>query len=163
VQVATKLVKLFMTLACGRQLRWILIAAFTTTECAQAKLIDITLGQLVKDSAFIAYGHSESTGNIVVFEPLSRLKGSPTRFSGRLEICNTPQDSESYDLRQIHGNYIFFAVQDDKCLRPVHGISSIIVVENNMARTAAISDQPRLSRLASLLHRVRALVKQQPQ
>jgi hypothetical protein len=140
--------------------------AFTCCAIASAKLIDTGLGDLVRQSDFVAYGHSKMNpksppsldSSTVAFEPIVVLKVPKERNVSAITLCNTPIDTETYDLTKIKGNYIVFAAKRELCFRPVHGIGSIIMVDEKRARTLAIADEPDSQPIDAFIAKIRSLV-----
>jgi hypothetical protein len=156
---------------CPRQLALLLSLAIAVLCCrlANAKLIDITLSELVEGSDLIVYGQTAQRGSaesatdtsIVWFEPIAILKGSGLAKTQRLPICNTSNDVEAHDLSKFPGKYIVFAKSGDRCSGPIHGISSVIRVDGGIASTISIVDQPAKQARSTFLKKVRALVDAQ--
>lgn len=122
---------------------------------AHARLLDIKLADLVKKSELIAYGETTttvSTPSRVSFRPREILKGKPP--SGEIVLCNEPHNVESYDLRTMKVPYVVFAANEGDCYRPVHGASSIIEVDDGIARTVSIIDQPDGQPLQTFLEKI---------
>jgi hypothetical protein len=140
-----------------------------TWGMAVAKLTNITLAELVRSSMLIAYGrtvqsspHAAKTGaGMVLFEPSSILKGKSLVRGNRLALCNTPDDIESYNLREIGGSYLVFARKSGDCFLPIHGLRSVVVVEKDQAATGNIKDEPEEQPIVALLGTVRKLADAQ--
>lgn len=124
---------------------------------AQARLLDIKLADLVEKSDFIAFGESTSTTSTpsrVSFRPKQVLKGKAAVNGGEIILCNEPDNIESYDLRTMKGAYVVFAAPKNDCYQPVHGASSIIEVEDGIARTVSIIDQPSSQPLHTFFEKI---------
>jgi hypothetical protein len=58
----------------------------------------------------------------------------------------------------LTGRYLIFATAAARCYKPVHGLISIVVVQDGAARTAAIAEEPDTQPIAALLDRIRRLI-----
>jgi hypothetical protein len=127
---------------------------------ANARLLDITLSELVQRSTFIAVGRTEGqqSNNVVNFAPSRVLKG---KRSSHIHLCNSPDDSEAHDLSKLRGNYLVFAQASEGCFQPVHGISSVLIFDGDSVTTVAIADQPAKQSVSSLIEKVQELIESQ--
>ena len=133
---------------------------------AEAKLIAIQLEELVRQSAFIAYGktvHQYEPGgdSTVLFAPAQILKGA-AGINRPIRLCNSPRDVESFDLRKVSADYVVFAAPSGPCFRPIYGISSVIQVESQVAKTLSIAGEPESQPLEVFVSKIRLIVKAQP-
>jgi hypothetical protein len=126
---------------------------------ATAKLVDMKLSELVALSEVIVYGRVTSPDKgaegTITFVAERVLKGAAVHKGMSVAICNAVDDSESLDLRAVHKRLVVFAKPDGPCFRPVHGISSTIIVSKGVAATAAIVDQPSQQPLSDFLEKIR--------
>jgi hypothetical protein len=128
---------------------------------ATARLLDITLAELVARSDVIVYGvvvnEPESKSHAVVVVPKAVLKGNIRANEDAFVVCNVVGDSESIDLNSVRRPLVVFAKRTPECLVPVHGITSTIVVRDGIAATAAIVDQPSRQSVADFLEKVKQI------
>lgn len=133
---------------------------------ALARVIDITLKELVQRSSYIAYGRSvisvangfHEDSKKVRFQPISVLKGKRLADDQKVTICNDPHDVESYDLRVIDQPYVVFARTTDECHLPIQRLRSVVKVDGDTALTRNIADQPETQSLSVFLKKVESLV-----
>jgi hypothetical protein len=153
----------------GRRVGLFSLAILLVSGSSLAKLVYITLEELVQTSVLIAYGKSavDADGSsargytVVLFEPSVVLKGVASAKDARIPICNDPDDVETYDLRSVRGPYIVFAMLSESCYAPVRGIRSVVLVNDAMALTGNIEGQPRSQAVTVFLEKVRALISSQ--
>jgi hypothetical protein len=128
-----------------------------------AKVIDITLAELVQKSELVACGRTAKPAkkraeSTVLFSPITVLKGQQIVRDQKIYLCKMPASSESYDLSTIEEDYIVFASLDGRCYRPVHWISSIIMAKDDLVKTSAIADQPEYQALSDFIQKIQDLV-----
>jgi hypothetical protein len=142
-----------------------LFGLLVVSTAVSAKVMDITLAELVKKSEVIYYGHSIVTStsvqkeykDTILFKPISVLKGQGDKDQ-KIHLCKMAASSESYDLAAIKENYIVFAAKDGSCYRPVYLYKSVIKVEGDLAQTWGIDDQPENQPLSQFLEKIQFLV-----
>ena len=131
-------------------------------SAAMARLLDVSLSELVAQSDVIVYGvvvneNGKNQGTVAI-TPKTVLKGAKGEDEKRFIVCNIVGNTESLDLREVHQPVVVFAKKNEDCLMPVHGISSTIVVNKGLAATASIVDQPTQQSISEFLKRIRRIV-----
>jgi hypothetical protein len=129
---------------------------------AVARLIDITLPQLVGESTVIAYGHTvngaQHAPNTVMFEPIAILKGEAEVKGKAFIVCQTRITAENFELSKVKDAYILFASKEGACYSPVHAMASTILVVDDQAKVGAIIDQPEVQPVTEFLNKIQKLV-----
>jgi hypothetical protein len=141
----------------------VFVGIFALVSYVQAKLIGMTLRELVHSSEFVAYGHTlpdpTSGPSAVWFHPTEVLTSGSANLGERVLLCNAPQEVESYDLRMLSESYVVFANKDKGCYKPVRGIISVIQVDRGLAKTFNLIGQPPEQEIGKLLAETRTLIK----
>jgi hypothetical protein len=112
----------------------------------------------VSGATLIAHGRvaraSKGNSYYIQFEPLSILKGGAISEGKGLQICNDPNDVEAYDLSSADGTYIIFAIAAHGCYAPLHGVRSVIRIQDGAALTGNIEGQPETQLLSVFLRKI---------
>jgi hypothetical protein len=114
--------------------------------------------ELVEQASIIAIGQTtapvEADGSVVIFKSTTMLKGE-IGPQHTIRLCNKERGSEWFDLRDIRQTYVVFASRDGDCFAPVHGISSVILIEGRNVRTSSILDQPETQPVQAFVTKIR--------
>ena len=137
----------------------LIVGVFSICSVTFAMLPEITLAELVRTSDVVFVGRTASqtsTHYRVSVAPSQVIVGA---VGDRVQVCNSPQDVESRDLRTITVDYMLFARRVGDCLHPVHGRYSIVLFKKGIANTAAITGEPERQPVSALVRKVRRLVR----
>lgn len=136
---------------------WVAVMVWSA---ASAKLTNISLDELVSGATLIAHGRVvgalKSNSHYIQFQPLSILKGGAIGEGEDLQLCNDPTDVETYDLSSADGNYIIFAIAAQGCYAPLHGVRSVVRIQDGAALTGNIEGQPETQLLSVFLRKIAA-------
>lgn len=139
------------------------LALTISSGLAYAKVINVTLEDLVKKSDVIVYGHlnrvaigkSLSSPPAVNFDAQLVLKGRSIASVGVVSLCNIrTESSDRDDLSHLGGDFILFLSKKGQCLDLSHGYRSVIDVEQGNAVTGTIEDQAENQPLRAFLAKV---------
>lgn len=140
----------------------VVLAAASTLE---AKVVRTTLDELVEQSELVMYGvttHQEAQAerdqSIVWFKANSLLKAPKGLPGGDIPICEDSARRDTVNLREYSGAYVVFASMRGHCFSPVAGYKSLIPVNEGVARTLNIDEQPRTEPLEVFLAKIRKLL-----
>jgi hypothetical protein len=137
------------------------------SHAAFAKLFEIDLKDLVNESTLIALVRPigkapnpspESTRIAVSFKMISVLKGASLGKGDQIQLCNHPQEIESYNLEDIDEEFMVFAKPGAGCFQPILGYRSFVMMEGGVAVTGNIADQPERQGAGAFLKKVKSLI-----
>ncbi|HEU4878956.1 MAG TPA: hypothetical protein VFT21_05865 [Gemmatimonadaceae bacterium] len=136
------------------------------TSSLHAMVVRTTLGELVEQSELVMYGvtttHQDDQAardeSTVWFKSESLLKAPKGLPSGDIPICEDSARSDTINLREYPGSYVVFATKRGKCFAPVAGYKSLIPVNEGVARTLDIDEQPRTEPLDVFFAKIRKLL-----
>ena len=141
----------------------IVLAATSTLE---AKVVRTTLDELVEQSELVMYGvttihqvdQAARDESIVWFKAQSLLKAPKDLPSGDIPICEDSARRDTINLREYAGAYVVFATKRGHCFAPVAGYKSLIPINEGVARTLDIDEQPRTEPLDVFFAKIRKLL-----
>jgi hypothetical protein len=141
----------------------IVLAATNTID---AKVVRTTLDELVKQSELVMYGatiirqndQAGRDGTIVWFKVDTLLKAPKGLPGGDIPICEDSARTDTINVREYPGAYVVFASKRGQCFSPVAGYKSLIPVNDGIARTLDIDEQPRTEPLDVFFAKIRKLL-----
>jgi hypothetical protein len=140
---------------------WV-VAMFATCIPASARLIDMTLPEVVAKSSVIVYGHTlkgaKHPPNTVIFEPIRFIKGEKEVNGKAFLVCQKEIFPEGFDLSRLADNYVLLASREGNCFSPVHYMASTILVVNDQAEAGIIMGEPEFQPLEVFLSKILKLV-----
>jgi hypothetical protein len=135
----------------------------------EAKLLPISLEQLVREADVIFVGRVQGAGGPVDPESDFRvpfvveavLKGAASQ-DGRAYLCEYRPDSEWPILASLKTSHLIFAKRVGGCLILSSGSRSTIPIIEGVARTSAIAGQPLEQKSPAFEMKIHKLVTQRP-
>jgi hypothetical protein len=138
------------------------VTLLATCIPASARLVDMTLPEVVAKSSVIVYGHTLNDAkhppNTVMFEPIRFIKGAGDVNGKAFLVCQQEVFAENFDLSKITDNYVLLASREGNCFSPVYYMASTILVVNNQAQAGVIMGEPERQPLEEFLSKILKLV-----